>query len=101
MTNVLIVEDSKITRDSIVRLFSDDKDFSVFTTIENAANAEIVCMSGKIDLVLMDICTADHLGITENTVKYHVKNIISKTGFKNTVQLVAEVVEKRLVLPKY
>lgn len=44
---------------------------------------------------------ADHLGITENTVKYHVKNIISKTGFKNTVQLVAEVVEKRLVLPKY
>ena len=44
---------------------------------------------------------AAHLGITENTVKYHVKNIMSKTGCKNTVALVAEVVEKRLVLPKY
>ncbi len=207
MINVLIVEDSSITRDMIVRKLSENKDFSVFTAIENAANAEIVCMSGSIDLILMDVCTADdesglkaamkiktlypeikiilmtsmpeysfltraieggidsfwykeygdvdlleicvrtmsgqrvfpeqrpsiriglsesgtftdreyeiirelalgnkygeiaaHLGITENTVKYHVKNIMSKTGCKNTVALVAEVVEKRLVLPKY
>lgn len=207
MINVLIVEDSSITRDMIVRRLSEDTEFSVFATIENAANAEIVCMSGCVDLILMDICTADnesglkaalkikklyqdikillmtsmpehsfltrawnggvdsfwykeygdvdlldicrmtaagkrvypgqrpnikiglsesalftdrefeiirelaignkygeiaeHLGISENTVKYHVKNIMSKTGCKNTVALVAEVVEKRLVLPKY
>lgn len=207
MTNVLIVEDSKISRDSLVRQISELPGYRVFTTIENAANAEILCMRGGIDLILMDICTADdesglkaadrikrlyprikiiimtsmpehsfidkarasgcdsfwykeygnttlpeicqrtmdgesvfpesipllqigyakstdfterelnvirelvtgrtyseiaqRLGITENTVKFHIKNIMSKTGFKNTLQLVADVVEKRMVLPKY
>lgn len=32
---------------------------------------------------------------------YHIKNILQKTGYQNTLQLVAEVVEKRLILPKY
>ena len=41
------------------------------------------------------------LDITPNTVKYHIKNILQKTGYQNTLQLVAEVVEKRLILPKY
>ena len=44
---------------------------------------------------------AENLEITQNTVKYHIKNILQKTGYQNTLQLVAEVVEKRLVLPKY
>ena len=43
----------------------------------------------------------ESLHISMNTVKYHVKNILLKTGFKTTLQLVAEVVEKRLILPKY
>lgn len=33
--------------------------------------------------------------------KDHIKNILQKTGYQNTLQLVAEVVEKRLILPKY
>lgn len=36
-----------------------------------------------------------------NTVKYHIRNILQKTGFRSTVQLVSEVVAKRLILPKY
>ena len=44
---------------------------------------------------------AADLGITLNTTKYHIKNILQKTGYQNTLQLVAEVVEKRLILPKY
>lgn len=44
---------------------------------------------------------AENLNITPNTVKYHIKNILQKTGYQNTLQLVAEVVEKRLILPKY
>ena len=44
---------------------------------------------------------AADLDITLNTVKYHIKNILQKTGYQNTLQLVAEVVEKRLILPKY
>ena len=43
----------------------------------------------------------DELHISMNTVKYHVQNILRKTGFKTALQLVAEVVEKRLILPKY
>ena len=44
---------------------------------------------------------AADLDITLNTVKYHIKNILQKTGYQNTLQLVAEVVAKRLILPPY
>ena len=42
-----------------------------------------------------------HLDVYKRQVKYHIKNILQKTGYQNTLQLVAEVVEKRLILPKY
>ena len=207
MTQILLVEDSKIVRSSIAYRLAESHRYETVAIIENAANAELVCMSGKVQLVLMDICTADDesglaaaekiknrypdilvvlmtsmpeysfidrarkagvdsfwykdygsadlldvldrtiqgesvwpdeaplvtvgltdtrhitqreldilrelatgakyeeiaaaLNITTNTVKYHVKNLMQKTGFHTTLQLVAEVVEKRLVLPKY
>lgn len=207
MTNVLIVEDSRITRNLIEHQFADQPDFRIILSIENAANAEIACIRGDIGLILMDVCTADdesglkaaqrikqhypqirivimtsmpeysflqkakeygcdsfwykeygdadlvdvcrrtingesvfpedtpvlkigdasskefterelsvigqlvsgckysdiaeNLHISENTVKFHIKSIMSKTGYKNTLQLVSDVVEKRLVLPKY
>ena len=44
---------------------------------------------------------AEQLCVSPNTVKYHVKNILQKTGFRSTIQLVADVVEKRLILPRY
>ena len=44
---------------------------------------------------------SDALCMSVNTVKYHIRNILQKTGFHSTVQLVSEVVEKRLILPKY
>ena len=207
MVNVLIVEDSRVSREAFERTLSTSPDYLVIASIENAANAEIACMRNKIDLILMDVCTADDesgleaaakikknyphvkiiimtsmpehsfiqkakdsgcdsfwykeqgdislldicdrtmrgefvwpessptimigmarsdeftereldviralaagsryeemaeaLYMSHNTVKYHVKNILQKTGFRSTIQLVAEVVEKRLVLPKY
>ena len=207
MINVLIVEDSRITREAFERQLAALPDYYVAASIENAANAEIVCLSQKIDLILMDICTADDesglqaaekikkshphikiiimtsmpensflrkardsgsdsfwykelgditlpeicektmrgdfvwpdaaptvkigavrsddftareldviralagggryeeiaaaLRVSTNTIKYHVKNILQKTGFRTVTQLVAEVVEKRLILPKY
>ena len=207
MTKVLIVDDSRVSREAFERTLSADPGYQVVAAIENAANAEIACMYDQIDLILMDVCTADDesgiraagkikknypntkiivmtsmpeysfiqkakesgsdsfwykeygetslleicnrtvqgehvwpdvlpvvmiglarsdefterelevirelaqgsryediteaLHISMNTVKYHVKNILNKTGFKTTLQLVAEVVEKRLILPKY
>lgn len=207
MVNVLIVEDSRVSREAFERTLSTAPDYLVIASIENAANAQIACMRNKIDLILMDVCTADDesgleaaakikknyphvkiiimtsmpehsfiqkakdsncdsfwykeqgdislldicdrtmngefvwpqssptimiglaksdeftereldviralaagnryeemaeaLHMSQNTVKYHVKNILRKTGFRSTIQLVAEVVEKRLILPKY
>ncbi len=207
MINVLIVEDSRISRDSFVRQLALTKKYNIVAAIENAANAEIACIHNKIDLVLMDVCTADdesgleaaakikkhcpstkvvimtsmpeysflhkarasgcdgfwykeyskmdllevcdrtvngesvwpekrpsiriglatsdeftsremdvirciaqgmrydeiagHLCMSVNTVKYHIRNILQKTGFRSTVRLISEVVEQRLVLPKY
>lgn len=207
MVNVLIVEDSRISREAFERHLSASSEYFVIASIENAANAEIACMRNKIDLILMDVCTVDDesgivaaakikrnyphvkiiimtsmpehsfiqkakdsgcdsfwykekgnislleicdrtmngefvwpdnsptiiiglaksdeftdreldviralatgyryeemaavLYMSPNTVKYHVKNILQKTGFRSTIQLVSEVVEKRLVLPKY
>lgn len=207
MTGVLIVEDSKVMREYLERMLILSEEYVPVASIENAANADIFCMSGRVDLVLMDVCTADNssgltaaetvrrhypeikviimtsmpehsflqkareagcdsfwykeegemslmevcdrtmagdsvwpaetpevkiggavsssftqrelsvirglaegrryeeiaasLGISVNTVKYHVKNILSKTGYTTTMRLVAEVVEKRLVLPSY
>lgn len=207
MINVLIVEDSLVSRESFERQLTAAPDYLLVASIENAANAEIACMRNKIDLVLMDVCTADDesglaaaakikknyprtkviimtsmpehsflqkaknadcdsfwykesgemsllevcdrtlrgdlvwpaetpsvaigqakseeftdreldviralaqgykydeigekLCMSANTVKYHVKNIMQKTGYRSTVQLIADVVEKRLILPKY
>ena len=207
MVNVLIVEDSRISREVFERQLAAAPGYFVVASIENAANAEIACLRNRIDLILMDVCTADDesgliaaqrikknspqvkiiimtsmpehsflqkakeygcdsfwykesddislpqicdrtmhgeqiwpsttpsvmigfarsdeltsreldviralasgmryeemaetLYMSLNTVKYHVKNILQKTGFHSTVQLVAEVVGKRRVLPKY
>ena len=207
MTNVLLVEDSRISRETIESHIACWENYLLIASIENAANAEIACMNGKINLILMDICTADDesglkaavsskkhcpsvkiimmtsmpehsflqkakgsgcdgfwykeygdadllqvcdrvmggetvwpektpeisvgltssreltdrefavlrelvlgskyeeiaesLGITPNTVKYHIKNLLQKTGYRSTLQLVVDVVDKKLILPKY
>jgi len=207
MVRVLLVEDSKITRDLVESGIAGSQDYKLIASLENAANAEIACMRGNIDLVLMDVCTADdesgliaaakirkhdphikiiimtsmpeysfiqkakdagcnsfwykeygeielldvmnrtmrgqsvypsetpvvHVGVADsseltereldvlrqlvlghryeeisenlnvsaNTVKYHVKNLLIKTGYRSTLQLVVDVVSKRLILPKF
>ena len=45
MTNVLIVEDSRVSREAFERTLSADPEYSVVAAIENAANAEIACMT--------------------------------------------------------
>jgi DNA-binding NarL/FixJ family response regulator len=59
MIKCLLVEDSKISRETIESRISRSPDYLLLASIENAANAEIACMNGKVDLILMDVCTAD------------------------------------------
>ena len=200
MVQVLLVEDSRLSREAIEARLARSGRYRVWAAMENAANAEIAYMGGRVELVLMDVCTADDesglkaaarikkhimtsmpdpsfrqkalaagcegfwykehgdadllevcdrvmagetvypaegpsvrvgwadsrdftareleilrelalgrryeaiagdLGISPNTVKYHVKNLLQKTGYETAMQLIADVVEKRLVLPKY
>ena len=207
MTRVLLVDDSKIFCSMVNGIFAGSQEYLLIASLENAANAEIVCMRGNIDLILMDVCTADdesglvaaakikkrhpririiimtslpeysfiqkakaagcesfwykeygesdlldvmrrtmsgeivypnctpaiaigiadskelterelavlkqlalgckyeeiayNLLISTNTVKYHVKNLLMKTGYRSTLQLVVDVVSKRLILPRF
>ena len=59
MIQVLVVEDSRITRDAIESQIAKSERYVLYASIENAANAEIACLRGCVDLILMDVCTAD------------------------------------------
>lgn len=43
---------------------------------------------------------AEELNYTKDNVKYHIGNILSKTGYQNKTQLAIAVTGKRLVIPK-
>ena len=42
---------------------------------------------------------ADRLDISERTVKYHVSNILSKTGYANRTRLAIAVTNKKFIVP--
>ncbi len=56
--NVMIVEDDPMARQLLEIYVKDSENFELVQSIESAAMAEIYCMSMKIDLILMDVCTA-------------------------------------------
>lgn len=42
---------------------------------------------------------ASELGISQDTVKEHVSNMLSKTGYKSKLRLATEVIAKKLIVP--
>lgn len=54
MVQVLVVEDSRITCDAIENHITKSENYVLY-----AANAEIACLGGQVDLILMDVCTAE------------------------------------------
>ena len=58
MVNVMIVEDQAMPRQLFEMFINDSENFNLVYSIESAAMAEIYCMNKKIDLILMDVCTA-------------------------------------------
>jgi DNA-binding NarL/FixJ family response regulator len=60
LTNVLIVDDEKIVRELFSHYISTASDrYRLSGVIGDAANAEILCLNEQIDLILMDVCTAE------------------------------------------
>ena len=67
MVNVLIVDDSRIARKLMEYELKAMPEYKILTFIEDAENAKPICMSTKVDLILMDVCTArDSSGLKAN-----------------------------------
>lgn len=61
MTNVLIVDDERMVQELFAHYIATASDrYRLAGTVKGAANAEIACMRSPIDLILMDICTANN-----------------------------------------
>ena len=64
MTKVLIVEDQRMAQENMEAIIKTSENYTLAGIIPNAADAELFCMSGGVDLILMDVCTArDENGI--------------------------------------
>ena len=58
MYRVLLVEDDPMARQLLEIYINNYPNYVLFQSIESAAMAEIHCMSGFVDVILMDVCTA-------------------------------------------
>ena len=89
MTRVLIVEDQKMAQENMEAIIRSSEKYCLAGVIANAADTELFCMRGGVDLVLMDVCTArDENGIDACAVikkKYpHIKVIIVTSMAEHT-----------------
>lgn len=58
MLNVLIVEDDSMARKLLEIYINESENYELSQSIESAAMAEFYCITNKIDIILMDVCTA-------------------------------------------
>ena len=64
MIRVLIVEDQKMAQENMEAIIRSSENYTLAGIIPNAADTELFCMRTKVDLILMDVCTArDESGI--------------------------------------
>ena len=57
MIHVLLVEDKKMSRDSMESYIKSSGRYELTASITNAGMAEMACMRFSVDLILMDVCT--------------------------------------------
>lgn len=58
MYNVLIVEDDPMARKLMEIFISTSDQYHLVPSLDSAAMAELYCMTNRVDLILMDVCTA-------------------------------------------
>jgi two-component system vancomycin resistance associated response regulator VraR len=69
MIRVLIVEDQKMARDSMVGYVEASENYVLEGTLKNAGSAEVFCAGHNVDLILMDVCTEyDESGLDATAV---------------------------------
>lgn len=64
MIRVLIVEDQKMAQENMETIIHSADNYTLAGIIPNAADSELFCLRSRVDLILMDVCTArDENGI--------------------------------------
>ena len=58
MTNILIVEDDPMARHLLEIYIANSDKYNHVQSVESAALAEFCCRTNKVDVILMDVCTA-------------------------------------------
>ena len=58
MINVLIVEDDPMARQLLEIYINTSEKYNHIQSVESAALAEFCCRTNKVDVILMDVCTA-------------------------------------------
>ena len=58
MTRVLIVEDAPLDRQLLELYVRQSDKYELLPSVESAAFAEFCCHTNRVDLILMDVCTA-------------------------------------------
>ena len=81
MYNVLIVEDDPMARKLLEIFVSTSENYHLVPSLDSAAMAELYCMTNRVDLILMDVCTAMDVSGIEAAQKIkknypHIKIII-------------------------
>lgn len=56
MTNVLIVDDSRVARSYMESVVNNSKDYNLVGVLTNTDMADIACKRNAVDMVLMDVC---------------------------------------------
>ena len=89
MIRVLIVEDQKMAQENMEAIIRSSGNYTLAGIISNAADTELFCMRGNVDLILMDVCTVrDENGIEACAVikkKFpHIKIIIVTSMAEHT-----------------
>ena len=91
MIKVLLVEDRKMSRDSMIGYMKGSDRYELAAQTPSAGMAEMLCMQNHIDLILMDVCTENNEDGIEATaaIKRHFPHIkvIIVTGM-TTIDLI-------------
>ena len=99
--NVLIVEDQEMPKQLFEIFVNSSENYVHVASLSDASLAPTVCRTRKVDLVLMDVCTAQNSSgldaaeqIKKSTIgknhyrNFHARIFVDKTGKRNRGGLV-------------
>ena len=81
MKKVLIVEDQRMPRENMERILLDSGKYKLCASVNGADVALAVCRREKIDLILMDVCTAGNKDGIEAAAKIIIVTSMVEVGY--------------------